>query len=480
MGGGSLVTEKAFLVRVFSGLLSLAIICAGLTLSNQANARVPDSEADMKLSFAPVVRSVTPAVVNVYVRHRVKQFRSPLLNDPVFRRFLGITPRRRMQNSLGSGVIVAPDGIVVTNYHVIKGGRNSEIKVALSDKREFNAKIILTDQETDLAVLKIKTSKGVKFPFLKFQDSDQLNVGDLVLAIGNPFGVGQTVTSGIVSALARTRVGAADYQSFIQTDAAINPGNSGGALVDMNGRLIGINTAIYSRSGGSNGIGFAIPSNMVSLVVRSAMKGTKVKRPWFGAKLQNVTSDIAKSIGLDRPAGALITLVYEASPAQISGLKNGDVITKIGKHKISNRRNFNYRFATLGIGGSAELEIFRRGRKLTKNVTLIAAPLTPPPNVRTLEGNHPLSGARIANLSPALAEQQDLDDVEGVVILDVAPGSYAASVGFRRNDILVSLSNSPVASVRQAASQLTVSRRVWRIELKRGKRILRLALPGGY
>lgn len=466
----------ALFVALFANLPLIEIASAKQPLE-----RVPGSQTEMRLSFAPVVRSTAPAVVNVYVRHRVKQFRSPLMNDPFFRRFFGDRinrPRRRMQNSLGSGVILKPDGLVVTNYHVIKGGDEGEIKVALNDKREFSARIILKDQETDLAVLRINNPGNLEFPYLELENSDELNVGDLVLAIGNPFGVGQTVTSGIISALARTRVGAADYQSFIQTDAAINPGNSGGALVDLKGRLVGINTAIYSRSGGSNGIGFAIPSNMVQLVVNSALEGKKVKRPWFGARLQSVTADLAGSLGLDRPSGALITSVHEASPAHIGGLKSGDVILKVGKHSIADPRTFHYRFATKGIGGIATLTIYRNGKMITKDISLIAAPLTPAPNDKRLRGNHPLSGAHVANLSPGLAEEIDTDDIEGVVIIDVAPNSYAASIGFRSKDILVSLNNTPLLSVDDLTGRVKIRHRVWRIELKRGKRILRMVLPG--
>lgn len=448
-----------------------------------AKVEVPSSSSQIKLSFAPVVRAAAPAVVNVYVRQRVKRFSSPLMNDPFFRRFFGQRlnrKRSRMQNSLGSGVILRPNGLVVTNYHVIKGGDSGEIKIALQDKREYSATIMLTDEQTDLAVLKIDNPGKLKFPYLKLEDSDGLNVGDLVLAIGNPFGVGQTVTSGIVSALARTKVGAADYQSFIQTDAAINPGNSGGALVDLSGRLVGINTAIYSRSGGSNGIGFAIPSNMVQLIVNSALEGKTVKRPWFGARLQAVTSDIANSLGLDRPSGALITSIHDASPAQLADLKSGDVITKVGDHPVADPRSFHYRFATMGIGGSARITIVRRGKIIQKDVSLIAAPLTPAPKDRRLKGNTPLSGAHVANLSPGLAEQIDAEEVEGVVILDVAPGSFAASVGFRANDKLVSLNNTPILSVDELLAHVRIKHRVWRIEIKRGKRILRLVLPGGY
>ena len=270
--------------------------------------RVPSSTTEVRLSYAAVVQKAAPAVVNVYAARTVTT-RNPLFEDPFFRRFFGAPgmpgPNEQQQRSLGSGVLVDPAGLVVTNHHVIDGA--DQVKVSLADRREFEAEIVLKDARSDLAVLRIKAS-GERFPALEFADSDALQVGDLVLAIGNPFAVGQTVTHGIISALARTQVGITDYQFFIQTDAAINPGNSGGALVDMSGKLVGINTAIFSRGGGSIGIGFAIPANMVRVVVASARGGANVvKRPWLGARLQAVTSEIAESIGLKRPAGALVT-----------------------------------------------------------------------------------------------------------------------------------------------------------------------------
>ncbi len=266
----------------------------------------------MQLSYAPIVKRVAPAVVNVYAAHVVEN-RNPFMADPFFRQFFGGgMPQELVQRSLGSGVIVDPSGLVVTNYHVIADA--SEVKIALSDKREFGADIVLKDQRSDLAVLRIKGANE-RFPTLQFANSDDLQVGDVVLAIGDPFGVGQTVTHGIVSAVARTQVGISDYQFFIQTDAAINPGNSGGALVDMSGRLVGINSAIYSRSGGSQGIGFAIPANGVRVVVASAQGGSSaVKRAWLGAKLQEVTPEIADSLGLKRPAGALIANLISWQP----------------------------------------------------------------------------------------------------------------------------------------------------------------------
>src|SRR2546429_1621749 len=283
--------------------------------------RVPSSAAELRLSFAPIVQRVQPAVVNVYAAKTV-QNRNPLLDDPLFRRFFGVPGQQpeQMQRSLGSGVMVDSTGLVVTNNHVIEGA--DQVKISLADKREFEAEIVLKDSRTDLAVLRVKDGKE-KFATLDFANSDELVVGDIVLAIGNPFGVGQTVTHGIISALARTQVGITDYQFFIQTDAAINPGNSGGALVDMNGRLAGINTAIYSRSGGSQGIGFAIPANMVRVVVASAKSGGKaVKRPYLGARLQAGEPGVAGDLGARLPAGGLVAEVVSDNPGAPAGLEN--------------------------------------------------------------------------------------------------------------------------------------------------------------
>src|SRR5216684_1341412 len=295
-------------------LLGVVALAGTVDRAAAQDRRVPASPSDIRLSYAPIVQRVQPAVVNVYAA-KVVQNRNPLLDDPIFRRFFGVPGQQpeQMQRSLGSGVMVDPSGLVVTNVHVIEGA--DEVKVSLSDKREFEAEIVLKDPRSDLAVLRLKDAKE-KFPKLDFANSDELLVGDMVLAIGNPFGVGQTVTHGIISALARTQVGITDYQFFIQTDAAINPGNSGGALVDMTGRLAGVNTSIFSRSGGSQGIGFAIPANMVRVVVASAKSGGKaVKRPWLGARLQAVTPEIAETLGLRLPSGALVSNVVANSSA---------------------------------------------------------------------------------------------------------------------------------------------------------------------
>ena len=467
------------------GRAALAAILALLALCVPAAAQqraVPESAVAMKQSFAPVVKRAAPAVVNVYVRHRVEQMVSPFFDDPFFGRLFGErlgVPRERIQNSLGSGVLVSPEGVVVTNNHVIQGSGDTEITVALTDGREFPAKVILKDEQTDLAVLRLDGG-GVRFSSIEFSDSDSLEVGDLVLAIGDPFGVGQTVTSGIVSALARTQVGISDYQFFIQTDAAINPGNSGGALVDMNGRLVGINTAIFSKSGGSHGIGFAIPSNMVRLVVQSALKGGKVQRPWLGAALQTVTPDIAESLGLATPSGALVAKVHAKGPAAKAGLKAGDVVVSVDDKPVQNPQAFQYRFVTKGIGGAAELGVLRKGQQVKTSITLIAPVEDPPRDARDLQGRHPLTGCTVANISPAVAAEVGIDDDmrDGVVVLDVKDKTPAARLGVKRGDIVVGVNNEKVKSVGQLVAALDAADGGWRLQVERAGRVFNLAIQG--
>ncbi|HSD93701.1 MAG TPA: DegQ family serine endoprotease [Methyloceanibacter sp.] len=443
---------------------------------------VPKSATAMKQSFAPIVKRVAPAVVNVYVRHRVEQMVSPFFNDPFFGRLFGERfgiPRERIQNSLGSGVLVGSDGVVITNNHVIKGSGEAKVTVVLADGREFPAELILQDEKTDLAVLRLDAD-DVEFPSIAFADSDSLEVGDLVLAIGDPFGVGQTVTSGIVSALARTQVGISDYQFFIQTDAAINPGNSGGALVDMSGELVGINTAIFSKSGGSHGIGFAIPSNMVRLVVQSALQGGKLQRPWLGASLQNITPDIAESLGLKTPSGALIAKVHGKGPAALAGLRAGDVVVSVDDKLVQNPQAFRYRFVTKGIGGAAELGVMRSGEKVKTTIKLIAPVEDPPRDARELTGRHPLTGTKVANLSPAVAQEVGLDDDtrDGVVVLEVQERTPAARLGVRRGDIVVAVNNEKVVSVRQLVTVLAIGGGSWRLSVERGGKVFNLAIQG--
>ena len=466
---------------VLLGAAALATAVLDLPADAEPQRVVPESQVAIKQSYAPVVKRVAPAVINVYVSRKVKQIVSPFADDPFFSRLFGDNfgiPRERIQNSLGSGVLVSPDGLAVTNNHVIQGGGEAEITVALSDGREFPAKVILKDERSDLVVLRLD-AHGVQFPSIDFSDSDSLEVGDIVLAIGDPFGVGQTVTSGIVSALARTHVGVSDYQFFIQTDAAINPGNSGGALVDMDGRLVGINTAIFSQSGGSLGIGFAIPSNMVRLVVQAALRGGTVQRPWFGASLQPVTSDLAESLGLDRPSGALVKGMHAKGPAAQAGLRAGDVVVSIDGKEVQDPRALQYRFATKGLGGAAELGVIRQGKPLKVTVALVAAIEDPPRDTRDLKGRQPLSGAKVANLSPAVAEELGIEDEEsGVVVVDVAQDTPAAKFGFRRGDILVGVNDNKVTSVKDLAAALERSLSGWRLSFEREGKVFSVAIQG--
>jgi len=436
---------------------------------------VPGSAAEVQLSFAPVVKRVAAAVVNVYAA-RVVENRNPFMNDPLFRQFFGAVPREQVLRSLGSGVIIDPTGLVVTNYHVIEDA--SEVKVALADKREFDANVALKDEHSDLAVLRLKAS-GERFPALDFGNSDELQVGDVVLAIGDPFGVGQTVTHGIVSALARTQVGISDYRFFIQTDAAINPGNSGGALVDLNGRLVGINTAIYSRSGGSQGIGFAIPSNMVRVVVASAKGGSAaVKRPWLGAKLQDVTPEIAESLGLKRPSGALVANAAADGPAARAGIKIGDLIVSIDGTAIDDANAFDYRFATKPLGGTADIGVLRQGKEMVFPVALQSAPDTPREEIE-IRSRSPFLGATVANLSPALADDLRLDtQTRGVVIVGVADGSEAQTLGFQKGDIVVSVNNQKIERPADLDRVTRAGGRQWRITINRGGQQITVMLAG--
>jgi Do/DeqQ family serine protease len=350
--------------------------------------------------------------------------------------------------------------------------------VSLADKREFEADMVLKDSRSDLAVLRIR-AQNERFPALELADSDALEVGDVVLAIGNPFAVGQTVTHGIVSAVARTQVGITDYQFFIQTDAAINPGNSGGALVDLGGRLVGINTAIFSRSGGSQGIGFAIPANMVKVVIASAKSGGSiVQRPWLGARLQTVTPEIAEGLGLKRPSGALIASVTPTSPAARAGLKTSDLIVAIDGQAVEDPNAFDYRFATKPIGGTARLGVVRAGKELALNVALEAAPDTPHEEL-VIASPSPFQGAKVSNLSPALADRLRLDpSAQGVVIVEIANGSPAQSLGFQPGDLVLSVNNAKIAKTRDLERVAGQASRRWSITIVRAGQQLSVELRG--
>ena len=454
----------------------VALLALGMALSVVAASAqpVPQSRQQIQLSFAPVVKQAAPAVVNVFTSRVVQQ--QPLFADPFFRQFfgdrLGGVPQKRVQNALGSGVLVSPDGVIVTNYHVVKD--SDEIRIVLTDRREFPATVLRKDERADLAILKIEA--GAKLPFLTLRDSDELEVGDLVLALGNPFGVGQTVTSGIVSAVARTTAGSGDYRYFIQTDAAINPGNSGGALITLDGKLVGINSAIYSQSGGSIGIGFAIPSNMVRTVIDAS--GKTIVRPWLGAGGQPVTPDIAASIGLTRPAGVLIKDIYPGGPADRAGLKLGDVVSEVNGREIDDSEGLRYRIATLALGSTARLTVHAKSGERTLAVHLEAPPEEPPRDLRTLAGREPLAGAVVGNLSPAFAEELGFDGVpRGVVIVEVKRGSPAGNIGVQPGDLVTQINGKEVADTKQLDTLLGGANR-WRITIKRGGETLTVSING--
>ncbi len=423
--------------------------------------RVPGDAAEVKLSFAPVVERAAPAVVNIYTSRVVNRS----TGDPFFDRFFGVGPQK--QNSLGSGVIVSRDGVIVTNNHVIEG--MTEIKAVLSDRREFTAKVLLTDPQTDLAVLRI--AAGEPLPYLEFANSDAAEVGDIVLAIGNPFGVGQTVTNGIVSALARTAVSVSDYQFFIQTDAAINPGNSGGALIDTEGKLLGVNTAIYSRSGGSNGIGFAIPARLVQQVIASATRGGGLSRPWVGASTETVTPDLAKVLKLDRPVGAIVGDLHPAGPLAKAGVKQGDVIVEIGGQPVFDAETLRYRVGVQNPGETAPIVFVRNGQRVTGEIVFALPPDTPAKDERTLSGQHPFNGVTLANLSPRFAEEIGLNPLlGGVVVTEVAQGSYAWRSRLRRGFRVLSVNRVRVASVADLQREIAKPASAWEIEVDRGDR----------
>ncbi|HSR70776.1 MAG TPA: Do family serine endopeptidase, partial [Kiloniellales bacterium] len=420
-----------------------------------------------------------PAVVNIFSKKVVRQRGlSPLFSDPFFRRFFGDefggfgVPRERVQSSLGSGVIVSEDGLIVTNHHVI--GEADEITVVLSDRREFPAELVLDDERTDLAVLRVDPG-GKPLPHVEFRDSDEVEVGDLVLAVGNPFGVGQTVTSGIVSALARTQVGISDYSFFIQTDAAINPGNSGGALVTLDGKLLGINTAIYSKNGGSVGIGFAIPSNMVRTVVSAARRGGKLVRGWTGLVGQDVTPDLAEGLGLDRPGGVIVNRIYPGGPADRAGLRQADVILEVEGFRVEDVKALRFRIATRELGQGVQLTVLRGGERIALEFPVEAAPESPPRDVTPLEGTHPLAGAVVANLSPALSEELELPGRwDGVILLDTVRGSPARRLGFRPGDILLSVNDYEVGEVDGLVRELEQRAVRWRIAFRRDGEVRRV------
>ncbi len=434
-------------------LLAFALAAALPGRTGAAGDVPPLPQASQPYTFAPLIDKASPAVVNIYAAKIVRS-RSPtqFLDGSAFWRlfrdtFLFGYGRGRIENSLGSGVIVDPRGIIVTNHHVVDAAEG--VLVALADGRTFLARLLLSDRRSDIAVLETETPAS-GLPFLEFGDSDLLKVGDLVLAIGNPFGLGQTVTSGIVSALARTSVGVGDLRFFVQSDAAINPGNSGGAQISLDGKLVGINTAIYSAAAGAQGLGFAVPSNMVKIIVESAVRRQPLVRPWIGVSTRPVPPPIAALAGIPPGRGVWVAEVYGASPAEKAGLTSGDIILAVDDFRVDEPQALRYRIATRNAGADTRLLIARRRSRIEIAVSLMAPPPEPAADETSLSGLSPLAGAKVASLSPALAEDIGLDSgIFGVAVLEVSPGSAADRLGLKAGDVIRSLGDRGIRTVRE-------------------------------
>ena len=448
----SLFLATAFLV---GGIVIGLVISSSFTFTAKAYSQEPviSKEAADILSkagdaMAEVTAAVKPAVVNISSTQTVRTqgIPSPFSNDPLFKRFFGDDgsrgkPREQKRASLGSGVIVSRDGYILTNYHVVKDA--DEIKVKLSDKREFKGKVIGADLKTDLAVVKIASDH---LPVLKLGDSDRLRVGETVIAIGNPFGLNQTVTSGIVSATGRANIGIADYEDFIQTDAAINPGNSGGALVNVKGELVGINTAIFSTSGGYQGIGFAIPSSMAKAVMESLIKGGKVVRGWLGVSIQPITPELARQFNLREDKGALVGDVTEESPAEKAGIKRGDVITEYNGKEVDEPSGLRNLVANTPPNTEVKLGVLRDGKPLTIRVMITELTASEQKTAGNFENQ--LRGVQVQNITPEARKSLNIPKrITGVLIAGIEEGSPAGGI-LAKNDVILEVNKQRIHAVK--------------------------------
>ena len=449
-------------------MFRLLIALAVLALPVQAETRIPQSQAEISIGFAPLVKEAAPAVVNIYAKRVVAVRESPFAGDPFFQNLFRNQGRARprVQNSLGSGVILSEDGIVVSNFHVV--GHATDIRVQLKDRREYSAKVLLSDQESDLAILQIEDA-GDAMPYLHLRNSDTVEVGELVLAIGNPFGVGQTVTSGIISGLARSGTATGNARGyFLQTDAPINPGNSGGALIDVNGDLIGVNTSILTRSGGSNGIGFAIPSALVREFVEQARAGREsFARPWAGMGGQPVDSDLAEGLGLGRPEGVLVSDLHSESPFAAKGFAPGDVILEVDGQPVNTPAEMLFRMSVAGIGHETEILALQGGKEITVSVPMIIAPETPARETLVTGRRSALPELTLSNINPAVIAEFNLPlNAEGVVVEN--PGPVAARIGLRPGDILRVIDGIDILETDDAQAALREAKRSVTLEIQRG------------
>jgi len=431
-----------------------AVVGAAPATVPMAKEALPISLGSFTNGFSSVLKPALPAVVNIHTSKVVKQKpgMNPFGNDPFFRQFFGdqfgqAQPRPEREQSLGSGVILTPDGTILTNNHVIDGA--SDIKVQLSDKREFQAKLVGTDPKTDVAVLKINASG---LPTLPLGDSTTLHVGDLVFAIGDPFGIGETATMGIVSATGRGGLGIENYEDFIQTDASINPGNSGGAMIDLHGNLVGINTAILTGGGGGNqGVGFAIPISLAKNVMDQIMTHGKVVRGYLGVYIQDVTPEMARAFGLEQAGGALVGDVSPNTPAARAGLKKGDVILKLNGEPVDSRNQLTLRVSQTQPGTPVNLTIWRDGKAQDTKITLGELPeKSAKEEGEEAKGNTALEGVNVENVTPDIAQQLNLPTgTQGVVVTDVDPSSPAATTGLSRGDVIQEVNHRPVRNVEE-------------------------------
>jgi serine protease Do len=473
--------RQRFALAVTFILIGLIV---GLTISSSLNIQTPGNSQEPKISqeaidilsrsskaMAEVTAAVKPAVVNISTSKIVKSpFQDhPLFNDPFFRRFFGddfgpaLKPKDRKLSNLGSGVIVNKDGYILTNNHVVKDA--DDIQVRLSDKREFKGKVIGADPKSDIAVIKIDAHE---LPYINLADSDKLQVGETVIAIGNPFGLSQTVTSGIVSAVGRSNVGISDYEDFIQTDAAINPGNSGGALVNVRGELVGINTAIFSTSGGYQGIGFAIPSNMAKTIMESLISKGKVVRGWLGVSIQPITAEIAKQFKLKDEKGALVGDVMEGSPAEKAGLQRGDIIVEMNGKEIVDPATLRNLVANIGPGKDVQLRFLRDGKMMSTTVRIAELPSDQQMRAAVKKSQQALHGVSVQNITAEIRATLDLPKrVQGVLVTDVEEGTPADSV-LQKGDVIMQINQIAIKNVKEYEAALqrlkgqTLSLWIWR------------------
>jgi len=474
------------LVGIFFGLLlaSRLNIMSQLTAKSQVSSKSIDTLTQLSEALSEVAAVSTPSVVNISTTRVIKsQDEAPFdfFDDPFFRRFFGDqlprqdVPKEHKEQSLGSGVIVSEDGYIVTNNHVIE--KAQEIKVLLGDKRDFKAKLIGADPKTDIAVIKIE-ARGL--PALPWGDANKLKVGELVFAIGNPFGLNQTVTMGVISAVGRANVGIADYEDFIQTDAAINPGNSGGALLNTRGELVGINTAILSRTGGYQGIGFAVPSSMARQVMDSLVKYKKVVRGWLGVSIQEVTSELAEEFGVKKLKGALVSRVMKGSPADKAGIRQGDVILQFNGKDVEDTGHLRNMVSQTPIASKVKIRLLRQKKELEVEVVVSELPkklaeASPSPDEES--GNHEessaLAGLVVRELTPELAGHFGLDESEkGVVIVKTDPDSKAYEAGIRPGDIILQINQKNIPTLeayKKAAGAIRSKDRILLLVRRKGE-----------